>query len=125
VAIYKGFSSYAYGTRYKSLSLSDADLVKADIMNAIMTVKGSRIKMRNYGTHIKNILMSPFDDITIKTIESEIIKVFKGDPRVALSQVIITPNFSIKVLVIQITFKYIELQQIADSMVINLAFVSQ
>jgi phage baseplate assembly protein W len=81
--IYRGFSTSDWRKR-KSLSMSNIDLVKRDLLNHIYTIKGERVMMPNFGTRIPMLTFEPDDEITRKIIEDDLKEVINYDPRVKL-----------------------------------------
>jgi len=81
--IYKGFSTKNWGSA-RSLSLSNIDLVKQDLLNHIYTVRGERVFMPAFGTRIPLLTFEPNDDRTRAIIEEDLTQVFNYDPRVRL-----------------------------------------
>jgi len=81
--IYRGFSTYDWRKR-KTLSMSNIDLVKRDLLNHIYTSKGERVMMPNFGTRIPTLAFEPNDEITRRIVEDDIREVVNYDPRVKL-----------------------------------------
>ena len=80
VAIFKGFSTVdkiraPYG-------VSDADLVKRDLLNEFNTRKGERVMRPNFGSIIWDLLMNPEDLYTEEEIKDDIKRIVEKDPRV-------------------------------------------
>lgn len=84
--LYKGFST-ANWLKDKTFSLNDIDLVKRDLLNHIYTIKGERVMMANFGTHIPVMAFEPNDERTRVQIEQELREVIEYDPRVKLISV--------------------------------------
>ena len=82
-AIYRGFSSFDWGSR-RTYALSNIELVKRDLLNHIYTLKGERVMMPGFGTRIPVMTFEPNDEQTKNVIESDLLEVFKYDPRVKL-----------------------------------------
>ena len=80
---YKGFST-AKWIENKSLSLTNIELVKQDLMNHIFTIKGERVQMPSFGTRIPMLTFEQNDEITRAIIEEDLKMVFDYDPRVKL-----------------------------------------
>lgn len=92
-AFYRGFSTADWGKR-KTFQLTNIDLVKRDLLNHIYTVKGERVMMPGFGTHIPVMAFEPNDERLRAQLESELREVFDYDPRVELLdlQVLIAPD---------------------------------
>ena len=61
--------------------LSGKDLVIEDIMNHIMTRKGERVMLPNYGSIIHDMLFEPLTDETTELIEEDLTDIINDDPR--------------------------------------------
>lgn len=81
--IYRGFSTADWRKR-KTLSMSNIDLVKRDLLNHIYTVKGERVMMPNFGTRIPTLAFEPNDEATRRIVEDDLREVINYDPRVKL-----------------------------------------
>lgn len=64
--------------------LQDVELVKRDLLNALLTRQGERVMRPSFGTRIFDILMDPFDEITRSAIVEDVQRVVRGDPRVQI-----------------------------------------
>ena len=80
---YRGFST-ANWKASKSLTLTNVDLVKQDLINQIFTIKGERVMLPNFGTRIPLLAFEPNDEQTRAIIEQDLTAVFNYDPRVTL-----------------------------------------
>lgn len=76
----KGFNSSNGATS----AITNADVVKYDIMNEINTLKGSYLGKPEYGTDIQNMVFEQMTETNIQTIEDSIRDVFDRDGRAAL-----------------------------------------
>lgn len=81
--LYRGYSTFGWRQR-RSLTSTNIDLVKRDILNHIYTIKGERPMMPNFGTRIPMMAFEPNDFETRKIIEDDIREVCTYDPRVQL-----------------------------------------
>jgi phage baseplate assembly protein W len=57
---------------YLKLSTTNKEAVKSDLLHLIMTNKGERLYLPEFGTNIRKFLMEPNDNITLGNIENEI-----------------------------------------------------
>jgi phage baseplate assembly protein W len=86
--VYTGFS-----TRDKvraPYTKTDADLVKTDILNELLTRKGERVMRPSYGTTIHDMIMDPLDEYVVAEVEEEIKRVVSKDSRVSVGDIFIT-----------------------------------
>lgn len=67
-----------------SFTLTDFELVKADLLNHFSTRLGERVMLPKFGTIIYDLLMEPFDESTRELITSDATNVIASDPRVRL-----------------------------------------
>ena len=81
--VYKGFSTSNW-LQNKTLSLTNIDLVKQDLLNHIFTIKGERVHMPGFGTRIPLLTFEQNDELTRSIIEEDLRMVFEYDPRVRL-----------------------------------------
>lgn len=82
--LYKGLSFVRYKDN-KSLSLSDIELVKQDILNHIFTRRSERLMMPSFGTVIPDLPFEQLDDNTIFAFEEDLLEVIDYDPRVVFN----------------------------------------
>lgn len=62
--------------------LHDKDLVIEDLMNHIMTRKGERVMLPNYGSIIHLMKFEPLTDETKELIKEDLTNIVNDDPRV-------------------------------------------
>jgi phage baseplate assembly protein W len=61
--------------------LTDKNLIIEDLMNHIMTRKGERVMLPNYGSIIHDMLFEPLTSETTELIEEDLTEIIKDDPR--------------------------------------------
>lgn len=81
-AIYKGLSTVV--NKKPPYTLTDIELVKADLMNHFNTLKGERVMMPEYGSLIHTIIMDPLDSLSLDLIREDVRRVLSSDPRVKM-----------------------------------------
>ena len=62
--------------------LQDKDLVIEDLMNNIMTRKGERVMLPNYGSIIHEMKFEPLTEETTDLIKEDLTNIINDDPRV-------------------------------------------
>lgn len=67
--------------------LQNIELVKRDLLNALLTKQGERIMRPDFGTRIFDILMDPFDDVSREAIVNDVRRIIENDPRVQLQNI--------------------------------------
>lgn len=86
--LYRGFSTLkSLQTRGKTLSVVDAEAIKADLLNHIYTIRGERIHQPDFGTRIPLMAFEPLDELTLDIIEEDLRAVVDFDPRVELLEI--------------------------------------
>lgn len=62
---------------YLKLNTEDSRAIKADLLHLILTNKGERLYLPDFGTNLRKYLFDPYDGITEEGIKSEIIEAVK------------------------------------------------
>ena len=88
--IFAGFST----KNLKAINhqLFDKDLVIEDLMNHIMTRKGERVMLPNYGSIIHDMLFEPLTTETTELIEEDLKDIINDDPRCKFVSIEITDS---------------------------------
>jgi phage baseplate assembly protein W len=77
---------------YLQLTETEAEEIKADLIHLLLTRKGSRYYLPDFGTRLYEFLFEPFDGLTFSAIESDIRDaVEKYMPNLLLNSVTISP----------------------------------
>jgi len=78
--------------KYLSLTKTVEDEVRADLLHLILTRKGSRYYLPDFGTRIYEFIFEPMDGPTFDAIKSDIkISVDKYIPNLQINDISITP----------------------------------
>jgi len=109
MSTYIGFSTIG---QTKKFTLSDIDLVIRDILNNFNIRKGEKLMNPNYGTIIWNLLFENFTEDVKSAMVKDIQTIAGNDPRVSLSNIIVT-QFN-KGIQLAITLTYIPTNQTAN-----------
>jgi phage baseplate assembly protein W len=117
---YRGYSSKNFEETKTFININ-VETVKQDILNHIFTIKGERIMLPNFGTTIPEMAFEPLDDLTINTVESELMAVVNYDPRVSLISMNVQPLYDQNMLLADLELKYLELD-IIDNMNLRIEF---
>lgn len=64
--------------------LTGKDLIIEDLMNHIMTRKGERVMMPNFGSIIHELIFEPLTPEITKIIEEDIMSIIDQEPRLTL-----------------------------------------
>jgi phage baseplate assembly protein W len=77
---------------YLELTELEAQEIKADLIHLLLTRKGSRYFLPDFGTRLYEFLFEPFDGLTFDAIQSDIRdSVQRYMPNLLLNQISITP----------------------------------
>lgn len=87
MSTYKGFSTIGAS---KKFTLTDFNLVVRDLLNNFNIRKGSKLMNPNYGTIIWSLLFENFTDDVKSAIIQDIQTIASNDPRLSLSNVVVT-----------------------------------
>jgi phage baseplate assembly protein W len=75
---------------------SDLDVIKANLRQLLMTHRGERVMLPNFGTNLKNYLMEPLDQILLSQIRKEISEsIYNYADNVELTKIQIFPIDSV------------------------------
>jgi len=55
---------------------SGLDIIKSQLRQLLLTTRGERLMLPNYGTNLKNYLMEPLDQATLSQVRREILESF-------------------------------------------------
>lgn len=124
--IYRGISFMRYKDR-KTLSLSDIELVKQDLLNHIYTRWRERIMMPTFGTRIPDMPFEQIDSTLLHNLEQDLLRVVDYDPRVELvtndyvQGIRVTPFIDDHIVVASVDLYYVELD-VSETLDIKLEF---
>jgi len=115
MAIYRGFSTVSSNSQ-KKFVLTDNDLIKQDLLNALKVKRGSRVMQPNFGCIVwekifENISPSDVDDI-VANFKS----IINNDPRIGLVSIDIAP--SVNNLVVTLVLQYTSTNQLEQMVII-------
>jgi phage baseplate assembly protein W len=85
--VYKGFSTF---NRDKKFRVIDFELVKQNLYNHFNIRKGEKLMQPNFGSNIWNMLFEPLTEETRQIIVDDVRAVAGYDPRVNVSNVLVT-----------------------------------
>ncbi len=82
MSTFKGFSTV---DRVRApFTLTDAELIKRDLLNELFTRKGERVMRPNFGSIVWDLLMDPSTNDLDRKIKQDIERIIGKDPRVEL-----------------------------------------
>ena len=88
--------------QYKNNTLTDFDLIKRDILNALSIRQGEKVGNPNIGTTIWGFIFEPQNSTTVKLIREEIERVVNRDPRVTVRDVRVYPQDNAVIIELQL-----------------------
>lgn len=115
---YRGFSTAKFNASGKTLSLTDIELVKEDLLNHIFTAKGERVMQPKYGTRIPDLAFEPLDRDTLAIVEEDIREVIKRDPRVMLISLSVNALPNNNTIIAFVELHYVEFE-VTDTLYID------
>lgn len=84
MATYIGYNTI---NQVKKFTLTDKELVKRDLLNAIMIREGEMPGRPEVGTNIWSYVFDPNTDDTVRKIRAEIQRLIDADPRIQAEEV--------------------------------------
>jgi phage baseplate assembly protein W len=86
------FIGYSTINQYKSYTVTDFDLIKRDLLNALTIRQGEMPGRPNVGTTMFTLIFEPQGEPTNKAIIKEIQRVVAQDPRIQVSDINVFPQ---------------------------------
>jgi phage baseplate assembly protein W len=86
------FIGYSTINQYKSYTVTDFDLIKRDLLNALTIRQGEMPGRPNVGTTMFTLMFEPQGEPTNKAIIKEIQRVVAQDPRIQVSDINVYPQ---------------------------------
>lgn len=115
MAIYKGFSSVASQSQ-KKFVLTDNDLIKQDLLNALKVRRGTRVMQPNFGCIVWEKLFENISPSDVQDISDNIKSIINNDPRISLVSMDITP--SVNNLTVTLVLQYASTNQLEQMIII-------
>jgi len=82
---------------FLDLTRTDAEAIKADLMHLILTQKGERFYLPDFGTNLIQFIFEPNDNITLADIKQEISDVVtRYLPKLKINEVSVTQSEEIE-----------------------------
>jgi phage baseplate assembly protein W len=97
MSTYRGFSTINAAKRFK---ITDADLIKQDLINNFNIRKGEKLMQPNFGTIIWGLLFEPLTNDLKNAVVADITQIINYDPRVNVNNVdVIQQEHGLQILV--------------------------
>jgi len=91
MAIYSGFSTVNSKSQ-KKFTLTGKNLIKQDLMNALMARRGQRVMQPNFGCIVWEKLFENLSPTDVNDIAANISQIINSDPRVVVLSVDVSPS---------------------------------
>jgi len=101
MARFKGFSTIG---KYKKFTLTDNELIKRDLLNALTIREGELPGRPSYGTRLWNFIFEPNTPDIVRQITAELERTTTYDPRIKINDIIVTTDPSGVVLELVVSF---------------------
>lgn len=115
MSTYRGFSTVSSNSQ-KKFVLTDAALIKQDLMNAFQTRRGSRVMAPNFGCVVWEKLFETISATDVEDISSNITNIVNSDPRVNLVSLDVNPTGNN--IIVTLVLKYASTNQL-EQMIVN------
>ncbi len=97
MSIYRGFSTVNNSKRFK---ITDAELVKQDLINHFNIRKGEKLMQPEFGTIIWGLLFEPLTNDLKNAVVADITQIINYDPRVNVNDVQVTQkDYGLQILI--------------------------
>lgn len=97
---YVGFNTI---DQFKKFTLTDFELIKRDLLNALNIRQGEKPGLPGYGTSIWTLVFEPQTETTAKLAQEEIQRVVAQDPRIFISDITVYPQENGLLIELQVT----------------------
>ncbi len=78
---------------FLKLNQTDAEAIKADLMHLILTTKGERLYLPDFGTNLRRFIFEPNDNLTLSDIKGEVSEaVKKYIPNLKINEISVEPS---------------------------------
>jgi len=106
---YKGFSTI---DKDKKFTMTDRELIKRDLLNALLIRGGTLPGRPEVGTKIWDYLFDPNDSLTSNNVETEIRRVISMDARIEVHEIVLSS--SINTLTVQVSVSLLPDKSVED-----------
>lgn len=78
---------------FLKLNETDAEAIKADLIHLVLTSKGERLYLPDFGTNLRRFIFEPNDNLTLSDIKFEISETVKKYlPNLRVNEVLVEPS---------------------------------
>jgi len=86
MALYIGYSTI---DQNKSVTITDADLIKRDLINHFYIRRGEKLMQPNFGTIIWDCIFEPYTEQLRTAIIDDVTRIARYDPRLRVDQILV------------------------------------
>ncbi len=86
MALYVGYSTI---DQNKRVTLTDADLIKRDLINHFYIRRGEKLMQPNFGTIIWDSIFEPYTEQLRAAIIDDVTRIARYDPRLRVDQILV------------------------------------
>lgn len=86
MALYNGYSTI---DQFKSVTLTDAELIKRDLINHFFIRRGEKLMNPDFGTIIWDCIFEPMTDDLKNAIIDDVTRIARYDPRLSVEQILV------------------------------------
>ena len=90
---------------YFNLNATDADAVRADLLHLLLTNKGERLYMPDFGSDLKKYIFEPNDDITHEQIKDNLNQTIKRYmPNLIINDITFKKDSIEELIIVELTY---------------------
>jgi phage baseplate assembly protein W len=90
---------------YFKLNATDADAIRADLLHLLLTNKGERLYLPDFGSDLKKFIFEPNDDITHEQIKDNLNENIKRYiPNLIINDITFTNNNIEELIIVELTY---------------------
>ena len=90
---------------YFNLNATDADAVRADLLHLLLTNKGERLYMPDFGSDLKKYIFEPNDDVTHEQIKDNLNETIKRYmPNLIINEITFKNDSIEELIIVELTY---------------------
>ena len=94
---------------YFNLNATDADAVRADLLHLLLTNKGERLYMPDFGSDLKKYIFEPNDDVTHEQIKDNLNETIKRYmPNLIINEITFKNDSIEELIIVELTYTVTE-----------------
>jgi phage baseplate assembly protein W len=116
MSLYRGFSTVNQLSQ-KKFRLTDTELIKQDLLNALNTPLGSRLMLPREGCIVWELLYEPFTPEVQEQISNNLYDIVSRDPRITIQSLNLIPDEDQNSITMEINLLYTNTNQLEQLIV--------